>query len=85
MYVDTYSDRVISEIDIARGLADKFLETFVEDRDALLMNIVLKYFSVLAHEKDAYLEQMDKEIDALKIKRKHCYFDREVQVQMNSI
>jgi hypothetical protein len=72
--------RFLSNVEGAKSLCDSFLDSYGEDRDAQLMKLILKYFSIQVAEKDLYLEKLEKEIEACKIRRKHCYIDHDFQV-----
>ena len=56
------------------------MDKFVEDREYLLMQIVLRYFNILATEKKSYLQQLTREMESLGTKRQHICIDNDFQV-----
>lgn len=56
------------------------IDRFIQDRDNLLMKIVLKYFSVLVAEKKSHIARVAEEFDASDRKRHHILIDRDFQV-----
>ena len=71
---------MLEEIKISSNISGNYLDSFLDDRDALLMKIVLKYFAVLVSERNSYLEQLRRETILCNISRRQCIINREIQV-----
>jgi hypothetical protein len=72
--------RLLEEIQLSNKVSGNYLDSFLDDRDTLLMKIVLKYFSVLVSERNSYLEQLRRDSILCDVSRRHCIINRDIQV-----
>jgi hypothetical protein len=79
------SDNVIHHVTEMNHKTFHHLDSFLNDRDTLLMKILMNYFQLLYAEKDIYMKQLETESVAYNIKRNNCQIDREIRVSYLAI